>query len=487
MIAKLPVTWPEEVAQAMTGLSDIWGKAFGSVASLDCLLQAFGDYSGPHVDRPSLKALINLLLPVLVFLLVLCCQMVWWAGRHRLKAAVATFLLRLLRLWPDSDGIAYVDNGILPNQSPQQQQQQQQQQQTLPGTTGRCCAVSAAVSRYRLLIKRWSIRAQFLQASRAHGGSHMSGVRSHMRQAWVVTLLVTVFFFYPSVARVAVSMFTCVNVCEERYWAMDMDLLCPTQLWNHAPSEWPVHAKWAAGVGIPSVVLVVAVPLFVALLLCWGAHTKRLHTLEFHSRFGFMYSDYKIDHVGRKQQAADGTGLYPGPAVRYLLALRQWVHHHLILVWDAVIHIQTILLVCVSVIGMLLHEYYQTLILAIMFGLYLILIAWLCPFRNPHVQRLQCLSNATLFVSCLSVLFFIPPDFMDTRQSNFYRGLQPDIGRLLIAINITFVSFACIQMMRCLFRNMRWQLQASSGSQGSKLKDTAVERVVQQGQQPPPQ
>jgi hypothetical protein len=479
MVAKLPVTWPEEVAQAMTGLSDVWGKAFGSVASLDCLLQAFGDSSGPYVDRPSLKALINLLLPVLVFLLVLCCQMVWWAGRHRLNAAVATFLLKLLRRWPDSDGIAYVDHVTLPNQS------SQQQQQSVPGTTSRRHAVSAAVSRYRSLIKRWSIRAQFLQASRAHGsGSHMSGLQRYMRQAWVVTLLVTVFFFYPSVARVAVSMFTCVSVCEERYWAMDMDLLCPTQLWNQAPSEWPVHAKWAAGVGIPSVVLVVTVPLFVALLLCWGAHRKRLHTFEFHSHFGFMYSDYKTDHVGRQQQAADGTGLHPGPVMRYLLALRQWVHHHLILVWDAVIHIQTVLLVCVSVIGMLLHEYYQTLILAAVFGTYLMLIAWLCPFRNPHVQRLQCLSSATLFVSCLLVLFLIPPDYMDTRQSNFYRGLQPDIGRLLIVINVTFVSFACIQMMRCLSRKVRWQLQAS-GSQGSKLKDTAVEGVVQQAQQPP--
>jgi hypothetical protein len=470
MIAKLPVTWPQEVAQAMTGLSDIWGKAFGSVASLDCLLQAFDYSSGPHVDLSSLKALINLLLPVLVFLLVLCCQMVWWASRHRIKAALANFLLKLLRWCLDSNGIAYADNATLPVQSPQQQQQ------TVPGTTSRWHAVSAAVSRYRSLIKSWSIRAQFLQASRAHGsGSHMSGVRRHMRQAWVVTLLVTMFFFYPSVARVAVSMFTCVSVCKERYWAMDMDLLCPTQLWSHAPSEWPVHAKWAAGVGIPAVVLVVAVPLFVALLLWWGARNKRLHTLKFRGRFGFMYRDYKTDHVGRQQQAADGTSLCsesPYPAMRYQWALRQCVRHHLILVWDAVIHIQTVLLVCVSVIGMLLHEYYQTLILAAVFGAYLMLIAWLRPFRNPDVQRLQCLSSATLFVSCMLVLVFIPPNYMDTRQSNFYRGAQPDIGRLLIAINVAFVVFACFQMMRCLFRNICWQLQAYS-SQDSRIKDTS--------------
>jgi hypothetical protein len=459
MIAKLPVTWPQEVAQAMTGLSDIWGKAFGSVASLDCLLQAFDNYSNPHIDLSSLKALINLLLPVLVFLLVLCCQMVWWASRHRIKAALATFLLKLLSWWPDNDGIVYADNATLPIQSPQQQQQQQQR--TVLGTTGRRRAVSAAVSRYRSLIKSWSIRAQFLQASRAHGsGSHMSGLRRHMRQAWVVTLLVTIFFFYPSVARVAVSMFTCVSVCEKWYWAMDMDLLCPTQLWTRTPpSEWPMHAKWAAGVGIPSVILVVAVPLFVALLLWWGARNKRLHTLGFRGRFGFMYRDYKTDHVGRQQQAADGTSLCSESPdtqtalIKHLSAVRQWVYRHLILVWDAVIHIQTVLLVCVSVIGMLLHEYYQTLILAAVFGTYLMLIAWLHPFRNLDVQRLQCLSSATLFVSCLLVLVFIPPDYMDTRQSNFYRGAQPDIGRLLIAINVAFVFFACCQMIRCLFRN----------------------------------
>eukprot|EP00775_Hariotina_reticulata_P012393 gene12393-12528_t len=313
------------------------------------------NYENPQVDRSSLKALINLLLPVLVFLLVLSCQIVWFISHT----------------------------------------------------------------------KGWCIRSQY-QASRPAGWSHMSGLTHYMRQRWVVTLLATLFFFYPSVARIAVSMFTCITVCDEHYWVMDMDLQCPR---SQSPGSWSGYAKWAAAVGIPALVCMVLVPVSVASLLLWAAGTKRLHSLEFQTRFGFMYSDYKTDLLGRRQlKTSSSVSMSPDIARRLL-------QQHLSLVWDAVIHVQTVVLVCVSVVGMLLHEYYQTLILTAVFGTYLILIAWLRPFRNRSVQRLQDMSSATLCLTCLLILFFIPPDYMDDRQNGDYKKAQPICGALLIAAN----------------------------------------------------
>eukprot|EP00775_Hariotina_reticulata_P003624 gene3624-3887_t len=83
--------------------------------------------------------------------------------------------------------------------------------------------------------------------------------------------------------------------------------------------------------------------------------------------------------------------------------------------------IETVILVCVSVCGMVLHEYYQTLILAVVFGTYLILIAWLQPFKALYAQWLQSLTYAGLMTSCFLILGFIPPEYLDDRQHDFFK------------------------------------------------------------------
>eukprot|EP00775_Hariotina_reticulata_P006417 gene6417-6648_t len=191
------------------------------------------------------------------------------------------------------------------------------------------------------------------------------------QQRWVaVMLLVTVFFFYPSIARIAVGMLECIKVCNGQYWLMDVDKRCPTEIWKSTkPSEWPSHAIWAAAVGIPAAIIVAAVPLAVVILLVWAYHSERLHNPGNRGCFGFMYSDYNIKQVESSSSlnavVADSKDV--GHLYQYW-PLRKALLQHVTLVWDAVIHVQTIILVYVSVCGMLLHEYYQTLALAAVFG-----------------------------------------------------------------------------------------------------------------------
>jgi len=300
-----------------------------------------------------------------------------------------------------------------------------------------------------LKIKQWCIQQQYY-ASRPYSWQHgLDGLRHYLQKHWIVTLLVTIFFFYPSIARIAVSMLTCIDVCGSSYWVMDMQTPCPRQevFAGRGWSDARVH--WAIGVGLPAVLLCVGIPIFVAWLLLWGAHGKRLHTAEFMGRYGFMYSDYNIANI-EKQIESSSVPRWTSHAA----AMKQY----LILTWDAVIHVQTVILVCVSVSGMVLHEYYQTLILAAVIAVYLVMVVWLRPFRAVHSQKLQGLSYAVLLATCLLLLVFIPPALMDNRQETFYQKAQPVAGVLLCTLNFGYVGLAVYYLMRCMFREIGWRV-----------------------------
>jgi hypothetical protein len=453
------------------------------------MFQAFG-YSGNKVDLTSLNALLNLLLPMLVILLVFCGQMMWWlckpSIKHCIQLAVPALFRMFFRLCMGRDGVDLVP--------PESSQHSLPQQQKAAAQRGVAAALTAAARKRLISIKIWCSNQPQLHTSKvAQLSPDVSSLRGYMKHRWVVTLLVNMFFFYPSIVRVAVTMLACIEVCgsNDWYWVMNTDLVCPKDIWKNKPHRsWPPHARWAAWVAIPSVLVAVAVPVFVIVLLCWAAHTKRLHDSPgFRDYCGFMFSDYKTDKVGRPYDA-EGTGsLYTPYAARPLRRkvnkVQVLVKRHVILVWDAVVHIQTVLLVSISVVGMMLHEYYQTLILAAVFGLYLIFIVWLRPFRSRHVGQLQGLSTATLFATSLLMLSVIPPDYMDETQHNFHEKAQPHIGRSLIAVNVLFLVFVCVQVMRCLLKKLDINLPSCFAQQPSKLEDPAegTEQQEQQQQQ----
>uniref|UniRef100_A0A383WGN2 Uncharacterized protein n=1 Tax=Tetradesmus obliquus TaxID=3088 RepID=A0A383WGN2_TETOB len=83
----------------------------------------------------------------------------------------------------------------------------------------------------------------------------------------------------------------------------------------------------------------------------------------------------------------------------------------------------------ISVYGLMIHEYYQVLILTVVFGIYLISVVWLRPFRVHANQQLQAASTAVLFSTSLCMLTFIEPQGLDAEQQ---QGYEKDITILNI-------------------------------------------------------
>jgi hypothetical protein len=272
------------------------------------------------------------------------------------------------------------------------------------------------------------------------------GLKVWSRADWatfcVVALLVNLFFWYPTISRVAIGTFACVKVCGgDRYWVLDMRRQCPIDAVNS--HQW----MWAFAVGVPACFLCAAVPLFVVIVLLVSIfHRSRhdprqrlLETHDFQKYFAFMISGYRVPLEGRcagtssgictigSSSSSSGQGTVSQPLITlpkpssscyhqskralqaaerrlHLLAraTKQWFP----LFWDVVIHVQTVILVTISIFGLLNHEYYQLLLLCAVFGLYLILILWLRPFKKG-LQELQAAATALLFWTCLLSLVFV--------------------------------------------------------------------------------
>jgi len=109
--------------------------------------------------------------------------------------------------------------------------------------------------------------------------------------------LVSIFFWYTTVVKVAMSAVTCVPVCDSAYWIVDVEHACP---WGKAAIGKP-ERMWALLVGIPAWVLAVGMTLLVVALLVTAA-VRRSHSESgerlldskgFAAYFSFMYSDYR--------------------------------------------------------------------------------------------------------------------------------------------------------------------------------------------------
>jgi hypothetical protein len=390
VIAKLPVDFPDSVSATFNWLASAWSIAFGSHASLDCLL------TPTHGVRTSAQAgykgLITLLLPVLFLVVTVVLQGVWWlAWPLYTKAAVQAVKCVITHPFITRRGMAsWFGDGVF-------------------------------LAQPRARQEVWFMHMQ------ARLRRHPS-LWEYLCMRWTVTVLVVYFFFFPSIARVAVGMFACQAVCGERYWVLDMAQSCPM---DHPNSE---HGRWAFGIGVPAIVFIVAMPLLIVAVLWAAAHRQLLQEEWFMQKFGFMYSDYEV----HQEREAPLRALIS----RDVSTFASWCRHRMALVWDAVIHVQTVALMFISVYGMMIHEYYQVLILTVVFGFYLILVVWLRPFRVHANQRLQAASTAVLFGTSLCMLTFIEPDGLDAQQQQGYDKGKNAMGVVVLVVNALFVVIA---------------------------------------------
>eukprot|EP00877_Chromochloris_zofingiensis_P004670 jgi/Chrzof1/14203/Cz08g29110.t1 len=230
----------------------------------------------------------------------------------------------------------------------------------------------------------------------------------YVKDRWVRALIVTIYFFYPSLVRMALGMFTCKEVCGSRYWVWDMTQKC----WDPKHSD---QARLAFTVGVFAAAGSLFVPLWVvSLLLC---NYKHLDHVQFRRQFDVLYSDYRRDHT-------------------------KAVVNYVRVTWDAAIHVQTIVLTFVSVYGLLLHEYFQALILTAAFGFYLIAIFYVNPFVNRATRHVQTTLMTCVFATALVSLTFFPPSGFDAAPGDVYSHISIASGCAILSFIMLFVLWA---------------------------------------------
>lgn len=428
-ILKLPVSWPSNIGRFAEHAARAWAWVMGSGASIDCLLIASKSSALGTAAQAGLKALINLLAPFVTVVVIMALYVLWWLLRQRVyRRALA----------------------IAESQS----------------HTGNSHVVNCSKLLVSWLVGLGYPAAQHNDLSKQNyltwlkqQSTHQPSFCTYMVDRFVPMLLIAAFFWYPSIARVALGMFACMTVCQKdaSFWVMDMRFTCPV---NHPGSP---QSQWAYGVGIPAVMITAILPLFV---LCWlWSHMWELQGAAFKSKFAFMYSDYNYDAESltksiwgpngsadcvNRLRACFGVGSIQRNTAKSLS--QAWndklgyikqqlpnavvvLRHRLILVWDVAVHCTTLLLMICSVYGAYgMHEYYQVLCMCAVFAAYMFAVMLIKPFDGLN-QLLQTTIAAVLLATSLGVLVFIPPEGLDARQQGIKGSIETGVEWVLLVVN----------------------------------------------------
>jgi hypothetical protein len=264
------------------------------------------------------------------------------------------------------------------------------------------------------------IRGYCMHATTAPGYSSV-GLRALVQQVVDRVLLcaatlafVVIFFFYPSLVRINLSMFACVPIDSPNYqpygiftasaagsfWLYDIDQPC----WQG------YHGTWALALGLPCLVLLcLGLPSFLAIFL-WS-YRCRLQQPSFVKHFGFLYIKYRQE--------------------------RCW--------WEVMVMMETLTLVAIAVFGLTLGPYYQGLVMNAGFAIILVLLLMFKPFQSQQQQQLSLLAN-----SCLLFTSYVSLSFLDYGTIDPGDTYQTVVGAVLVALNTCFLLYACILILLSL-------------------------------------
>eukprot|EP00877_Chromochloris_zofingiensis_P009338 jgi/Chrzof1/4658/Cz14g21210.t1 len=223
-----------------------------------------------------------------------------------------------------------------------------------------------------------------------------------------VSAMVTTFFFYPSLVRTVLGMFSCMSIDDAlgrqtgaavgTYWVYDLNQLC----WQG------YHRVWGLIVGIVGTALLcVGVPAVMGITL-W-LNRSQLDQQAFRVHFGFLYHIYR-------------------PAC-YL--------------WEVVLTIQTAVLMAVTVFGAPLGPYYQTLLLNASLGCMLLLTLFIDPLRSRKLRHLQLASMTALFITSYASLSFLPAATGQSTSSTYKEAM----GAVVLVLNVAFLVYAVCSVL----------------------------------------
>lgn len=247
---------------------------------------------------------------------------------------------------------------------------------------------------------------------------------------WVV-----VFFYLPSTARYALSMFACVHVDSAAaapyaadavgsFWVLDMSQRCMAGY----------HKRWALGLGLPVAVAVVMLPIGIAVFLARNHH--RLHDCVFQPNYGYLYKHYK-----------------PSCA---------W--------YEACTMCQTLVLVVLSVFSYSVGPFYSGLLTVACLAAFAAMHMLLRPYAHPVAGRVMLIGISVLLVTSWVSLLLLP-----------YGPVQPSdaaafamaLGIIVVLLNVCFI----VAVLIVLVRAVHWRRAAAAVALGLMQGSRTLRRL----------
>jgi hypothetical protein len=231
-----------------------------------------------------------------------------------------------------------------------------------------------------------------------------------------VTVLVLVFYAYPTLTRASLSFFACLKI-DEPLTALTGVPMGATALLSHKWGYWVgsinqqcfagFHLRWAMGLGLPSVLLwcvIVPVAMGVGLHMC----RSRADSGSFREHFGFLYRTYRPECM--------------------------W--------WEAVWAARTVLLTLVSVFSFPMQRYYSVLSLLLVFWASAALQIVFKPYAVSTLHRMHLISTSCLAATTMGALAMFA---YDIQESTAY-ALRVAVTVLVFVINLVFVGWCCLKL-----------------------------------------
>jgi hypothetical protein len=261
----------------------------------------------------------------------------------------------------------------------------------------------------------------------------------------VTTWLVIGFDFYSTMASYAVGMLMCLKMPTasdapvSKHWVLDVRMQCPTQRLD----RW--WGAFALALGLLLLVLCIIYPSVIAMVLVYKARHNTLNPertgapcnsphvggwrglLQFMgSSLDFRFADYDVQYDKWAERSPDDNHKRGASGTLSWQRVWQWVgwsrsedpgsgrphllseslvslRRLLVLTWDSILDFQRLVLAVLG-LSVMLHELHQVLLVALVLGIYLMLMLAVRPWRSVAIFRLQVLATSVLVLSCCGIM-----------------------------------------------------------------------------------
>ena len=253
-----------------------------------------------------------------------------------------------------------------------------------------------------------------------------------------VLAMVVLFTFLPGLARSALGLFMCLPLdnpahvpyaytgqANGTFWISDLNQSC----WSG------YHRSWALGLGVP-LTLVLCVVLPVSVFLTMFLHRARLQDPAFRRHFGFLYHNYRPAYCA----------------------------------WEAVVILQTLCIVSISVYGLKLGAYYQALLMNAVLAFMLLLQTACKPHASWQLHRLYQAALGCLLLTSYAAMSFLSMAAVSSSNNGViisgsssssnsynqqaYTVYKATMGVIVLLANVGFMAYA----LMVLFRSLQWSL-----------------------------